>query len=108
MKAFEIYQEAKKDHIDSPKDLEFVRSMFLQKAWADKKCAMLKVADESEREAAAIEWTQELGGWFRKNILEHETAIGQESRKQHFLELFDTNPEAALEELDALFIQPRH
>jgi hypothetical protein len=108
MKAFEVYQKAKRDHIDSPEDLELLRSTYMQKAWADKKCAALEVADESEREVATIEWMMELGEWFRQNVLEYPTVPGKKSRKKYFLELFDTNPEGAIRELDDLFMSSRH
>ena len=108
MKAFEVYETAKQEHLDKPAELELLRSTYLQKAWADKKCAQLKVDDESEREAATIEWMLELGDWFRTNVLEAETSPGKESPRTYFLRLFDTDPEAAVEELDELFMKTRH
>lgn len=112
MGAFEetlgIYREASKDHAGNPEDRERLRSLYLQKAWADQKCAELVVADEAEREIKTIEWMEELGEWFRKNILEFPAEPGQESRKDHFLTRFEEDPKAAVDELDALFMRSRH
>lgn len=112
MSAFEetlgVYREASKDHAGNAEDRERLRSMYLQKAWADKKCSELVVADESEREIATIRWMEELGDWFRKNILEFPVGPGEESRKEHFLELFERDPKAAVDELDSLFMRSRH
>ncbi len=108
MKAFEVYQEAKAEHVGQPEELELLRSTYLQKAWADKHCADLKVVDETEREAAAIQWMLEVGEWFRTNILEAETSPETKSRRAYFLDLFDADPAAAVEELDALFRRSRH
>lgn len=112
MSAFEetvgVYREASKDHAGNAEDYERLRSSYLQRAWADKKCAELIVTDESEREIATIEWMEELGEWFRKNILEFPAEPGKESRKEHFLELFEHDPKQAVDELDALFTRLRH
>jgi len=112
MGAFEetvgVYREASKDHVDNPEDRERLRSMYLQKAWADKKCAELLVADESEREQATLQWMVELGEWFRTNILEFPAEPGTVSRKDHLLELFESDPKGAVDELDALFLRLRH
>ncbi len=112
MSAFEetlgVYREASKDHAENAEDRERLRSLYLQKAWADKKCAELVVNDEAEREAATVQWMEELGEWFRENILEFPSEPGKESRKDHFLELFESDPRAAVNELDALFLSARH
>lgn len=112
MSAFEetigVYREASKDHVGNTPDRERLRSTYLQKAWADKKCAKLVVADESDRERATIEWMEELGEWFRTNILEFPPAPGEASRKDYFLGLFETDPKRAVDELDELFLRLRH
>ncbi len=112
MSAFEetlgVYREASKDHVGNVNDQERLRSAYLQRAWADKKCAELVVTDESDREVATIEWMEELGDWFRKNILEFPVGPDKKSRKNHFLELFESDPKAAVEELDNLFMRSRH
>ncbi len=112
MGAFEqtlhVYREASQEHAENPTELKRLRSNYLQKAWADKKCAALTVADESEREAITVQWMEELGAWFRENILESLVRIEGKSRSDYFLELFETNPPKAVEELDTLFKQSRH
>lgn len=112
MGAFEntlsVYKEVSQEHSESPKELELLGVTFFQKAWADKKCSELKVTDESEREAATVEWMTELGEWFRVNILESTERIGETSRKEYFLKMFDTDPAKAISELDELFMSMRH
>lgn len=90
-KTLEVYREANRDHVGNIEDQERLRSLYLQRAWADKKCAELAVG-ETEREMATIQWMEELGEWFRKNIMEFPSEPGKESRKDRLLSLFEDDP----------------
>lgn len=108
MEAFDIYQKARQDHAESSEERELLGALFLQKAWADKRCSRPPFAS-GDQEKAVVEWIETTGEWFRRTVLESSSAeSGAESRKDHFLRLFDRDPAAAVAELDTLFENSHH
>ncbi len=103
-----LYQEAKDDH-KNREDLERFQSNCLQKAWVDMKGKQFVLPDDSYDEVK-MDWMIELGVWFRNEIMEYSypPEPGKQSRKDYFLQLFDTNPAKAVIELDHLFASSRH
>lgn len=108
MGSFEVYREADRGMQNDPGSRELLRAASLQMAWAEKNCAEASVADEDGREGVIIQWIESTGQWFREQVLDHETEPGKVSRKDYFLDLYDTDPDKAVTELDALFKTSRH
>lgn len=107
MSSFETYLDARRDHQDNPPGLEQLQSSFLQRAWAEMRTRESSRPEE-ENEEAIIEWITATGEWFRKSVLEHKSAPGEPNRKDHYLQLFDADPDAAVQELDQLFNAESH
>lgn len=108
MRAFEYYQEAKPEHIGNQAEIEQLQSMFLQAGLAEYKSSLVSHLDSDDREATEQDFVLHLGDWFRANILESADQMHGKDRKAYFLELFDTDPEKAVSELNALFMKSRH
>lgn len=108
MSSFETFEGGQEDRLDSAYETELVQSSLLQRAWAEQRTRERLAADEDGSEGAIIEWILTTGEWFRHNVMEFKSAPGELSRKEHFLGLFDDDPEAAVEELDELFNATRH
>jgi hypothetical protein len=92
----------------SAEEKEFIRAMALQKAWSDRMCEIPNALDKEEREDLAVNTVFELGEWFRKQIMEFPAENGQVSRKQHYLDLFDQDPNQAVQELYELYRKGLH
>lgn len=92
----------------SVEDQEFIRAMALQKAWADRICEIPVGLNEVEREDLAVDITNELGEWLRKQVMEFPVTEDGINRKQYYLQLFDQNPHQAVEELYQLYRQGLH
>lgn len=93
----------------SPEEKEFMQAMALQKAFADRmveKDASLRGADEQE--LASVTLTEVFGEWFRTQVMEFQSEPETKSRRQYFLELFDRNPQQAVEELYQLYRSELH
>ena len=88
----------------SLEEKEFLQAMALQKAFADRmveKDASLSTVDEQE--TASVNLTEVFGEWFRIQVMEFPSEPDAKSRRQYFLELFDRNPQQAVEELYQLY-----
>ncbi|MFZ1654976.1 MAG: hypothetical protein WBO92_02505 [Candidatus Moraniibacteriota bacterium] len=108
MSSFETYEGRQEDQQGSAYETELVQSSLLQRAWAEQRTRDKLAADEDGSEGAVIEWILATGEWFRHNVMEYESAPGEPSRKEHFLGLFNDDPEAAVEELNGLFNATSH
>lgn len=103
------YFDAKKDLAgSSPQEQEFIRAMALQKAWSDRMCEIPSALNKDEREDLAVDIVFELGDWFRKQVMEFPSGDRQVSRKQYYLDLFDRDPEKAVQELYELYRKGLH
>ena len=105
----EEYKQAKRELAGGPEgDQEFIRAMALQKAWSDRMCEVKTDIDAEKREDLAIETVSELGEWFRTNVMEFPADPGKKSRKHYYLELFDRDPEQAVQELYTMYRSGLH
>lgn len=103
------YRETKKELTGgSPEDQDFIRAMALQKAWTDRMCEHDPTLTNEEREALAVDTVNELGEWFRVQIMEFPADPDKVSRKRYYLDLFDQDPKQAVEELYNLFRSGLH
>lgn len=103
------YRQAKQELAQaSDEEKEQIRAMALQKAWADRICEVDPNLNEEARENLSVETVDTLGIWFRREIMQFPAADGQMSRKQYYLDLFDQNPEQAVQELYDLYRSGLH
>lgn len=108
MRAFEYYQEAKPEHLGNPAEIEQLQSMFLQAGLAEYKSSLVGNLDSDDREVTEQDFILHLGDWFRAYVLTSTEQINGKDRKEYFLDLFDTDPEKAVSELNDLFMRSRH
>lgn len=108
MGSFEMYRKVEGEIRNDPASRELLQASSLQMAWAEMNCAATATSDEAEHAGAIIQWIEKTGHWFREQVLDHETKPGNISRKDHFLSLYNSDPDRAVTELDALFKASRH
>lgn len=103
------YRQTKQDYTSRTlEEKEFIKAMALQKAWADRMSELTPGLDDVARESLVVNTMEELGAWFRKNVMEFPVEKNKSSRKEYYLELFEQDPDQAVRELYSLYRSELH